>query len=585
MLRVAQTVHDRCIRSGSTTCGAPPINYMPRDSLVLMWNFFYWTSFLMTWLIVPLEQSYVETGEFTVWQKIKQSVKENMYFYLAAGVLGGVLLVVVSLTSHMSLRAVIGISLALANVYGMLILIAALGWGLVEVPRQVWYHGDMNRELRFAGFMTDANLQGIEDAKTELATVVVIIRKLQAGVQQLDASLLVYAQKMIALCPMDFEPRMQSYVTDAEAELAIDKQTRSSLAWLHRRLFKAIFEMEVQEHLYERNLKQAFFVQDVLKNKNNPDRIIRSVLRPPPTTAIGKLLGTMAWWWYVRIAPIGLRCLAIVLGIVSLLVVWSECVMFLMRYHRDQILSVFALILQAPGMGTGVWLQLFTFLPVFYISWCAYYSLFKLQIMTYYRMHPGVSSQNSLLFSAAYLARLATPLCYNYLHIIHQSETKDTSFSIIMGDLEIVPFFGETFNTIFPIFVVALCLFNLCHGYSLVLKWLDVPQFAYDSAENSTTAQGLQLLERERERAERHVRTSGQDAELHSGITSRTTSQAGLTPVRANAGSGPKLSAINLPLPTDDDLAVLTRSTPSRMPADPERGASARPSASFRLYD
>lgn len=44
----------------------------------------------------------------------------------------------------------------------------------------------------------------------------------------------------------------------------------------------------------------------------------------------------------------------------------------------------------------------------------------------------------------------------------------------ILGDMNVLPFFGEDFNVYFPIFILVLCLCTLFNVYSRVLAWLDV---------------------------------------------------------------------------------------------------------------
>jgi len=48
------------------------------------------TSFLLCWLIIPFQQSYFESGEFTFKTKCKSSLKANLKFYgVMAVLLGG----------------------------------------------------------------------------------------------------------------------------------------------------------------------------------------------------------------------------------------------------------------------------------------------------------------------------------------------------------------------------------------------------------------------------------------------------------------------------------------------------------------
>ncbi|CAK9156167.1 unnamed protein product [Ilex paraguariensis] len=52
------------------------------------WSWSYWSTFLLTWLVVPLIQGYEDAGDFTVMERLKTSVHVNLVFYLAVGSVG-----------------------------------------------------------------------------------------------------------------------------------------------------------------------------------------------------------------------------------------------------------------------------------------------------------------------------------------------------------------------------------------------------------------------------------------------------------------------------------------------------------------
>ena len=59
----------------------PPYSYLDPDVLPSLWRVVYWSSQLLTWLILPLMQSYTQAGEFTRWGKLKSSLWDNAIFY------------------------------------------------------------------------------------------------------------------------------------------------------------------------------------------------------------------------------------------------------------------------------------------------------------------------------------------------------------------------------------------------------------------------------------------------------------------------------------------------------------------------
>ena len=510
-LDVSSTLHDDDCADG--TCGAKPGNYLSHDARIVLWNVFYWTAFSLTWLIVPLQQSYVEAGNFSVAGKIKTSLKENALFYTAMGAVFAVFLIYIMATKHLYGSDLAGFAIAASNAWGLFVLVALLGYGLVEVPRKLWHAPDYARGLRLAEFQADALLTTIEDAKTELVTVVATIKNLEELIPRHFASLTPFYDILVAAAPLEYEARMQLHLDDEDTAVSMDEISRSYLAALHGRLKRASRNLRTSEAQFEDLMDHAFFLQDVVKAKNSPARAIVSLLKPHREGRFAARLDEAEWWWYTRIAPIVLRVVAVLLALLSLAVVWSECVLFLVNSkHKDTTLSLFALAIHADGVS-DFGLQALVFLPVAYLCVCAYSTLFKIQIFSYYKLIPNkLSSANSILFSAAYLSRLAAPLCYNYLLLIHEFNGVDTAFATIMGDMTAVPFLGEQFNTIFPLFILVLTTCTLFNMYGRILACLGVRSFNFQSSfDDSSPSPGLgsSIVSRERSRRERKVKSAG----------------------------------------------------------------------------
>ncbi|CAI9780902.1 unnamed protein product [Fraxinus pennsylvanica] len=61
------------------------------------WSWSYWSTFLLTWLVVPLIQGYEDAGDFTVKARLKTSIHVNLVFYLIVGSIGlfGLILLII----------------------------------------------------------------------------------------------------------------------------------------------------------------------------------------------------------------------------------------------------------------------------------------------------------------------------------------------------------------------------------------------------------------------------------------------------------------------------------------------------------
>ncbi|CAN4097307.1 unnamed protein product [Withania somnifera] len=52
------------------------------------WSWSYWSTFLLTWLVVPLIQGFEDAGDFTLVERLKTSIHANLVFYAILGVVG-----------------------------------------------------------------------------------------------------------------------------------------------------------------------------------------------------------------------------------------------------------------------------------------------------------------------------------------------------------------------------------------------------------------------------------------------------------------------------------------------------------------
>jgi hypothetical protein len=68
----------------------------------ILWSWSYWSTFILTWFLVPLLQGYEDAGDFTVTKRLKTSVQGNLMLYGAVGVVSmiGVFIMVFMGTLH-----------------------------------------------------------------------------------------------------------------------------------------------------------------------------------------------------------------------------------------------------------------------------------------------------------------------------------------------------------------------------------------------------------------------------------------------------------------------------------------------------
>lgn len=68
-----------------------------------LWRIVYWTSQILTWLILPLMQSYIKAGDFTMQGKLKSALIDNAIYYGSYLFICGVLLIYIAMKPGVNL--------------------------------------------------------------------------------------------------------------------------------------------------------------------------------------------------------------------------------------------------------------------------------------------------------------------------------------------------------------------------------------------------------------------------------------------------------------------------------------------------
>jgi len=227
-----------------------------------------------------------------------------------------------------------------------------------------------------------------------------------------------------------------------------------------------------------------------------PAKIIDWSFIPPRTHRFATLFNHLEWFWYTYVYTKVLLLLFFISSILSIVIVWQEVTVSV----TDPDLSVFSWMVQ--GVETdSLSTQVVVFLPLGYEALVAYSTLFRLRLFHFYRLIPHQQTDSfSIMFSAAYLCRLAAPLSYNFMNFLH-NQLAVSSFQAVMGTMDVVPFLGKHFNVYFPIVIGIVCLTTLFDVYAKIAACFHIQRFKFDEKFNDARIEeGAQIIQRERAR-------------------------------------------------------------------------------------
>lgn len=251
-------------------------------------------------------------------------------------------------------------------------------------------------------------------------------------------------------------------------------------------------ELAIAESVYEKLLRKCYRFEDLIRSRRNPEKAIVWTIPKKRNPSTKKYVELFEWVVHLHLMPFVFRFLAICCGFVSLTIVASEVLFWTTQKWPTVDLSLISLMVNADNVRSSFnGRMILSFLPVFYMALCAYWSFFQVKVSTYFRLVPSATDAYSLLYSASYLCRLGAPLAYNFSLLIHD---KNTQFSVVMGDITITPLVGSEFNLYFPMLLLILFIASFFEIYSRVVNMFRRPDAIDKDLE---TGQHVIALERE----------------------------------------------------------------------------------------
>ncbi|CEG81662.1 hypothetical protein RMATCC62417_15834 [Rhizopus microsporus] len=455
-LDLASTIHDKLD-------GRLPFAYVSRSFLFVAWRVIYWTSFCLTWFLIPMMQAYMNTGDFTISRRLRSALHINLRFYSIYVVVGFFGLVYLIFGNGYTTRDKIqSYVMAAANSWGLFLVIIFMGYGLVSVPRHFWHHGDFMRHL-LQHYANAAKLkEEYMDSELELNEVAKMMNAISKRTHREIPRIRECIHIMIERFPFVTQ---ECYSGTSTSGKIPSQLTEDYLVKLSRRMILAIRMRNRKKALWNNLLEEAFYLQDIIKNKDTSERRFTSTLRvKKDDTKWNIFQSTVEWWWAIRIAPLLYRILAILFSVISVFIIWSE----LTFNVKSPTLSIVSWALKACGTNYAA-VEFMAFLTITYMFVCVYSSLFKIRFFNLYLLIPNHhTDENSLLWFTGYMCKMMAPLCYNFINLagdapFKEAPASDSVFSTFMGKADLFEFLGA-FVDWFPVVILIpslLLFFNL----------------------------------------------------------------------------------------------------------------------------
>lgn len=285
--------------------------------------------------------------------------------------------------------------------------------------------------------------------------------------------------------------------------------SEKALVRLHKQVIKSLQTLQRTEALWNVQVAKVLHLEDVDRNIQSMDHRFKTEF-PKATTKFSRTFynPTMEWYWECLIKPPYLRTLAVIMGFMSLIVVWSELTFF----NKSPVLSIFANVVNvAKANNDFLTIEMFSMATLCYLCYCAYSTVFRIKFLNLYYLAPHhQTNEHSLIFSGMLLCRLTPPMCLNFLGLIHmdshiiQKRISETYYTQIMGHMDVLGIISDGFNIYFPMVMLAFCLATWFSLGSRALNTLGFQQFMLnESIAAELVQEGRELIAREKRRRQR----------------------------------------------------------------------------------
>ncbi|XP_016981919.1 LMBR1 domain-containing protein 2 homolog [Drosophila rhopaloa] len=491
-----------------------PWGMVPASVFPNLWRIIYWSSQFLTWLIMPLMQSYLKAGDFTVKGKLKSALIENAIYYGSYLFICGVLLIYIAVKGEsLDWQKLKAIASSASNTWGLFLLILLLGYALVEVPRSLWNNAKPGFALQYAYFKAAKLSTEKAEAEEHVDDILESLQGLSRVIPN-NHELRPCLETIMRKVPIELQERAsRNFARTGGSGMGTTSSTilpsEKALVRIHKQVIKSLQTLQRTEALWSVQVQTVLHLEDVAKNIHSSERRFKSEF-PRQRTQLERICysATLQWYWECLLKAPFLKTMCILTATMSAMVVWSELTFF----SRHPVLSIFANVIYVAKESYDFFtIEVFSMVVLCYFFYCTYSTILRIRFLNLYYLAPHhQTNEHSLIFSGMLLCRLTPPMCLNFLGLIHMdthiipNRIMETVYTQIMGHMDVIGIISNGFNIYFPMCMLAFCLATWFSLGSRALNALGFQQFLQnETIATELVQEGKDLIAREKRRRQR----------------------------------------------------------------------------------
>lgn len=378
---------------------------------LLMWKSNYWSTFALTWVLLPFLQEFYRAGDYLKIKKIQTSLRRNLKFQaimIAAGLAGGIYLF---LEAGLTLSSMKSMIISLSHIYALILALWLMAHGLVVFPRNRWHEGNIMQNLNHYYLKVPKLVDTLEDTKISFKEDILQVLILENNFTSASVEEnLAYRDWIISLAekvPVELKTSVtRQYVHDEGRTILRDQINEAFMNNLTYSFQSHLFKLLAYKSEYDTLLSQILRLQTLLEAKSTGDLDQRDKVM---SNIKGFLPPRLNYYLQCHVKPLFARVLSVFLFVVSIVIVQSEF------FHSTKLSIVNMIIFKTGIHNHNLFQGLFSAVLFLYMLFCSLNSLTRLKVFSMYHLVPRHSDPVSACFYVSYIARLTIPLSYNFL--------------------------------------------------------------------------------------------------------------------------------------------------------------------------
>lgn len=381
------------------------------NTTLMMWKSNYWSTFILTWLLLPVLQEYYRAGNYLKIMKLKTSLRQNLKFQamvLLLSIAGGVYLI---LEKGLSLSSMKSMIISMSHIYALVLALWLMAHGLITIPRNRWNEGNILQNLNHYYLKVPKLVDTLEDTrisfKEDILQVLILKNNFTSSAVEENFAYRDWILNLANQVPSELEESVgRQYVHSDARSITREQLNEAFMNTLTYSFQGHMYKLRAYNSEYDTLLANVSRLQTLLEAKatEDPEERLRIM------SSFGGLISPSANFYLQCYAkPVLARLLSIFLFVISFVIIQSEF------FHSTKFSIVNIIVFKTGIHNHNLFQAIFSGILFLYMLFCSLNSLTRLKIFNMYHLVPGHSDPVSTCFYVSYIARLTIPLSYNFL--------------------------------------------------------------------------------------------------------------------------------------------------------------------------